>query len=125
MVLYGTRSRVALRCHLRKVLSAADLFAGAIKIPALIGVSVYFVLSQLLPIAVLLWSSFLPFLQPPSLSAMADISLTNYRQIPVRLITDATINTAILMVIVLTISIVASMSLSWVVSTGPTSKGAA
>jgi iron(III) transport system permease protein len=71
--------------------------------------------SQILPILVLVWVSALPFLQPPSAEALAQVSWVNYRSIPVELMWRSMVNTGILMVLVPTITVAASIAISWVV----------
>jgi len=78
-------------------------------------VAVYFILSELLPVLTLLWSAGLPYLQPVSAHAFASLSLANFRNLPQGLLGGAIRNTALLMVIVPTITVGLSLAVSWVV----------
>ena len=88
---------------------------GRAKWPAVGFVAAFFVVSQLLPILMLGWVSGLPFLQLPSAAAFADLSLNNFRSIPAELLVRSIENTAILMVVVPTITVALSVAVSWVV----------
>jgi iron(III) transport system permease protein len=48
------------------------------------GILVFFVIAVALPIAMLLWSSLLPGYEQPSMSALKDLTLSNFNQILVR-----------------------------------------
>jgi iron(III) transport system permease protein len=79
-------------------------------------VLVYFVLAVVLPLLILLYSSLLDTYEQPSLSALHDLSLDNYRQ----LFTDSGIinsfrNTVIVAVCAATVAMVLSTVASWVV----------
>jgi iron(III) transport system permease protein len=78
-------------------------------------VSLYFVVTQLMPVLMLIWASGLPYLQPPSAAALAAFSLKNYVDLPGDVIWAGVKNTAILMVAVPTITVGASIAISWVV----------
>ena len=88
---------------------------GRGKWPAVGFVAAFFVVSQLLPVLMLCWVSGLPFLQLPSAAAFADLSLNNFRTIPVELLIRSIKNTAILMVVVPTVTVALSVAVSWVV----------
>ena len=79
-------------------------------------VSLYFVVTQLMPVLMLIWASGLPYLQPPSAAALAAFSLKNYVDLPGDVIWVGVKNTAILMVVVPTITVGASIAISWVVT---------
>jgi len=55
---------------------------GRYKSVAVAFVLVYFLFEIFLPFAVLIWASLLPYLQVPSLGALSQVTLTNYRNIP-------------------------------------------
>jgi len=88
---------------------------GRAKLPAILGVALYFVVAQLLPLLMLCWAALLPYLQPPSAAALAAVSLNNFRNLPQALLWRAGTNTAILMAVVPTITLFASVAISWVV----------
>ena len=72
---------------------------------------VYLVLGKVLPIALLAWSSLLPFFQLPSARAFATVSLTHYSSLPWDLALTALWNTCILAV--LTPSLTLGLSLAF------------
>jgi iron(III) transport system permease protein len=78
-------------------------------------VALYFSIAQLMPLLMLAWASLLPYLQTPSAAAIASISLRNFLNLPQALLWRAGTNTAILMVVVPTITLTASVAISWVV----------
>jgi iron(III) transport system permease protein len=78
-------------------------------------VCLYFALTQLLPILMLVWASLLPYLQSPSAQAIESITLKNYFNLPRDLVVAGAKNTAILMVLVPTVTVAASLAISWVV----------
>lgn len=88
---------------------------GRAKGPALAFVTAFFLVSQALPLLMLGWAAGLPFLQAPSARAVAALSLDNFRSIPTDLLLRIIGNTAILMVAVPTLTMVASLAVSWVV----------
>ena len=88
---------------------------GLWKWPALAGVTLYFIVSQLLPLLTLVWASGLPFLRQPTTEAFAQLSLAHYRNIPLDLLTTAISNTILLMLAVPTITLALSVAVSWVV----------
>ena len=88
---------------------------GRARRPAIAFVAAFFLVSQVMPILMLVWVSGLPFLQQPSVDALAQLSFGNFRNIPRELLTTGMINTAILMVIVPTLTLGLSVALSWVV----------
>ena len=75
----------------------------------------YFVLSELLPILTLIWSAGLPYLQPVSVAALKSMSFANFRDLPDGLLSTGILNTAILMLVVPTITLALSIAISWVV----------
>ena len=75
----------------------------------------YFIVSQLLPLIMLAWASLLPYLQTPSLQALESITTRNFVNLPKELVWRAGTNTAILMVLVPTITLILSVAVSWVV----------
>jgi iron(III) transport system permease protein len=75
----------------------------------------YLVLSKLLPILLLIWSSLLPFFQLPSGRAFAFVSLNHYASLPWEIVFKALGNTAILAVLVPTVTLAIALAFSWVV----------
>jgi iron(III) transport system permease protein len=75
----------------------------------------YLVLSKLLPILLLIWSSLLPFFQLPSARAFAFASFNHYASLPWEIVFKALANTAILAVLVPTVTLAISLAFSWVV----------
>jgi iron(III) transport system permease protein len=82
---------------------------------AILFVALYFIIAQLMPLVMLAWASLLPYLQTPSAAALESISLRNFLNLPRELLWRAGTNTAILMVVVPTITLTASVAVSWVV----------
>ena len=88
---------------------------GRARWPAVSFVVVFFAISQLMPLVMLCWVAGLPFLQPVSAAAFADLSLDNFRSIPAELLVRSVQNTAILMLLVPTITVALSVAVSWTV----------
>jgi iron(III) transport system permease protein len=88
---------------------------GRTKIAAILFVAGYFIVAQLLPLLMLGWVSLLPYLQPPSLAALEAVSLRNFSNLPQALLWRAGTNTAILMVVVPTVTLIVSVAISWIV----------
>jgi iron(III) transport system permease protein len=76
-------------------------------------VGLYFVISKLLPLLVLLWASVLPFFQLPSARAFATISGRHYEALPWTMVASAFAKTSVLMVLTPTIALVISLAFSW------------
>jgi iron(III) transport system permease protein len=86
---------------------------GAAQIPATVLVVAYFVV-MLLPLAILLWSSLLPYYQTPSIGALSHLTLQSYRNtIAQPMIIRALGNTIILVLSVATIAMALSVVVSW------------
>lgn len=83
--------------------------------PAWLFIGVYFLLSKILPFLLLIWAAGLPYFQPPSLKALDSFSFQNFSSIPVDLLARGAKNTAILMVVVPTLSLFVSFAFSWMV----------
>lgn len=75
----------------------------------------YFVLELFLPAAALLWSSLLPYFQAPSMEALSQVSLDHYRNIRDFAPILPFVNTALLMLLVPTVTLLVSILVSWVV----------
>jgi iron(III) transport system permease protein len=78
-------------------------------------VGVYFVLGKVLPIALLGWSSLLPFFQPPSARAFATVSLAHYFSLPWELVLTGLWNTSMLAVLTPSLTLGLALAFSWVV----------
>jgi iron(III) transport system permease protein len=78
-------------------------------------IGIYFSLSKLLPLAVLIWASLLPFFQLPSATALKTISLANFNAIPWDLTWLGLKNTLVLMVLTPTVTLALCLAFSWVV----------
>jgi iron(III) transport system permease protein len=89
------------------------LGAGAAAAWLLLGV--YFALSKLLPILVLVWAALLPYFQLPSREALASISLDQFYSLPFDLVREGLLNTALLAVLTPTLTLVACRAFSWIV----------
>ncbi len=80
------------------------------------GVFLYLFLSVILPFSVLLYTSLIPFLQPPSAEAFESMSLSNYRRILADpRLTNAAINTFLIVVATSISVIVTSFVISYVI----------
>lgn len=77
--------------------------------------AVYFILSKLLPLLIILWASLLPYFQLPSVAALAFLSFEQFERIPWDMTLEAMWNTAILMVVTPTVTIAIAICFSWVV----------
>ncbi|OGA44125.1 MAG: hypothetical protein A3G25_15280 [Betaproteobacteria bacterium RIFCSPLOWO2_12_FULL_63_13] len=75
----------------------------------------YFLLSKFFPIALLGWSSLLPYFQLPSAMALSTVSLNHYLSQPWGLVLTGLQNTAILMILTPTAALALSLAFSWIV----------
>jgi len=75
----------------------------------------YLLVSKLVPITLLVWSSVLPFFQLPSARAFRSMNLDHYYNLPWEQLYDGMINTGILMVLTPTVTLFLSLCFSWVV----------
>jgi iron(III) transport system permease protein len=78
-------------------------------------IAFYFVIAKLLPLAMMVWASLLPYFQPFSAKAIAALSFNNYLHLNWPLLLRGLMNTAILMVTVPAFALAMSMIFSWVV----------
>lgn len=79
-------------------------------------IATFFFVAQVFPALILIWTSCLPFLQPPSLVAVSQLSLQNYWNLSPDFILPALRNTAVLMVAVPTVTLTISFAISWTVT---------
>ena len=77
--------------------------------------ALYFALSKLLPILVLIWVSLLPYFQLPSMAALDQLSLLHFRSLPWDLVLEGLANTALLSVLTPTLTLLLSVVFSWIV----------
>jgi len=75
----------------------------------------YFTMSKILPIALLVWASLLPYFQLPSRQALLSASPAHYLALPWDLALGALLNTVLLAFLVPTVTIGASLAFSWIV----------
>jgi iron(III) transport system permease protein len=75
---------------------------------------IYFALAKLLPLTILIWASILPYFQLPSASALASISLINFRNVPWDIVLAGARNTLILTVATPTLTLALAVAFSWV-----------
>ena len=92
-----------------------EIALGSWKWPALAFVFVYLAMEVFIPFLVLLWASLLPHLQLPSAESLAQMTFDNYTHIFDHVGALPFINTAILMFVVPTATMVLSVLVSWVV----------
>jgi len=92
-----------------------EIALGGWKWPALGFVMLYLSMEVFIPFLVLLWTSFLPHLQLPSMAALSGVTLRSYRTIFDYAGARPFINTAILMFAVPSGTMLLSVLVSWVV----------
>ena len=78
-------------------------------------IAIYLAVSLLVPIALLVWSSILPFFQLPSLQAFRTVSLDHYYRLPWQLMATGFWNTGALMLLTPTVTVILSLCFSWLV----------
>ena len=89
---------------------------GRWRYPALAFFFLYFILSVVLPLGVLIWTSLLPIYQPPSMEALAQTNWNNYRLVfsePGVLRTAW--NTVVVTMVTATVTVALALSVSWLV----------
>jgi iron(III) transport system permease protein len=75
----------------------------------------YLLVSKVVPITLLAWSSVLPYFQMPSARAFKSMNLDHYYDLPWDQLIDGMTNTGILMVLTPTVTLIFSLCFSWVV----------
>ncbi len=75
----------------------------------------YFLLSKLLPLAVIVWASLLPYFRYPSAAALKGLSFAQFHNIAWDLTFEGIKNTAVLMFLTPTITIAIAIAFSWIV----------
>jgi iron(III) transport system permease protein len=89
---------------------------GRWRYPALALFFLYFLLAVVLPLAVLIWTSLLPIYRPPSMEALANVSLNNYRLVFSQpQVLRTTWNTVVITLVTATATVALAMSVSWIV----------
>ncbi len=88
---------------------------GWAKGPIWIAISLYVALAKLVPLAVIVWASLLPYFQLPSARAFASASLSRYDKLPWDQLSEGLGNTVILMVLTPTLSLALALCFSWIV----------
>jgi iron(III) transport system permease protein len=89
---------------------------GRWRYPALALFVLYFFLSVLLPLAVLVWTSLLPNYRPPSMEALSQLSLNNYRLVLDQPQVLRTVwNTVVITVVTATATVALAFCVSWLV----------
>ena len=74
----------------------------------------FFLVSKLLPLLLLVWAAIVPWLQIPSFEALSSVSLASFSKVDWSLVKEGFKNTALLMVIVPTITTMLSIAISWI-----------
>lgn len=78
-----------------------------------IALAAFTLVTAVVPVAMLVWTSLVPFIQPPSAKALGTLSLDAYRD-ALGLVVDVLPTTATIAVVVPTLSVILAMVLSWV-----------
>lgn len=92
-----------------------EIALGRWKWAALAFVFFYLAIEVFIPFLVLLWASFLPYLQLPSADALSLLTVKHYLELPDHVGIKPFVNTLILMVAVPTVTMILSVLVSWVV----------
>ncbi len=79
------------------------------------GLLVYFLLSKLMPLTLMIWASLLPYFQPFSMEALQNVSLQNFAIIDWHLVWRGAVNTLVLVFAVPTLALVFGTAISWIV----------
>ena len=92
-----------------------EIALGRWKWPAIAFVLLYLSIEVFIPFLILLWTSFVPYLQLPSAAAVKTMTFKNYLTIPDYAGAQPFINTFILMIGVPTLAMILSVLVSWAV----------
>ena len=79
------------------------------------GLLVYFLLSKVMPLAMMIWASLLPYFQPFSVDALSTVSLSNFRAIDWSLVGRGALNTFYIVLWVPTVALIFGLTISWIV----------
>jgi iron(III) transport system permease protein len=77
-------------------------------------VILFFLISKVLPLLLLVWAAIMPWLQIPSIEALSKVSLVSFSKVDWGLVREGFKNTALLMVIVPTVTTLLSIVISWI-----------
>jgi iron(III) transport system permease protein len=88
---------------------------GAWRFGASTFVLLYFIAQMAIPLGLLIWVAFQPYVQPPSIAALSQIELSNFTKAPWELFLRAMKNSLVLTLGVPALSIVVCFAYSWVV----------
>jgi iron(III) transport system permease protein len=78
-------------------------------------IAIYVVLGFVLPLLMLAWAAFLPYLQVPTLAALSQLTIANFNAIAWSHLFEAAGHTAILMLSAATLTVIFSLASSWIV----------
>ena len=118
VIFYGKFSRDAERYATvtGKAYRAKVIDLGNWKVLAVALIAGYFVVTVLSPLAVLIWTSLLPFHQVPSAKALSNLSLANYRALfDIPKVGLALWNTLFMVLLAPTVTMVICSVLSWII----------
>jgi len=74
----------------------------------------FFVVGKILPLLLLGWAAIMPWLQVPTFKALSDVSLVSFSKVDWGLVWEGFKNTALLMLVVPTLTTVLSFVISWI-----------
>jgi len=83
--------------------------------PCWIALALYFGISKLMPLLMMVWASLLPYFQPFSMEALSRVSLANFSGIDWTLVWHAARNTLLLVFWVPTLALIFGLAISWIV----------
>ena len=118
VIFYGKFSRDAERYGTvtGKAYRAKVIDLGNWKVLAVALIAGYFAVTVLSPLAVLIWTSLLPFYQVPSAKALSNLSLANYRALfDIPKVGLALWNTLFMVLLAPTVTMVICSVLSWII----------
>jgi iron(III) transport system permease protein len=78
------------------------------------GIILFFLISKILPLLLLGWAAIMPWLQVPTLEALSNVSLVSFSKVDWGLVWEGFKNSALLMIIVPTITTILSIVISWI-----------
>jgi iron(III) transport system permease protein len=80
-----------------------------------LGLGLYFFMSKVMPLAIMVWAALLPYFQPFSFEALSRVSFANFTGIDWSLVERGAINTVTLVFWVPTLSLIFGLAISWLV----------
>jgi iron(III) transport system permease protein len=94
-------SRVLKRGNRYRVVTGKNYKSSVVKLGGWVWAAwgflgLYFLISKIMPLLAVVWTSLLPYLEPPSAEAVASITLANLTGLPWKLVLDAMLYTAVL-----------------------------